>query len=53
MSVIFTFLNVLGIFGSLRKSSGVCGYVRLSRKFLALRKGTLPSSVTVSSTGEV
>lgn len=52
-SVIFTFLNVLGIFGSLRKSSGVCGYVRLSRKFLALRKGTLPSSVTVSSTGEV
>ena len=47
--LIFTILNVFGIFGSLRKSSGVCGYVRLSRKFLALRKETLPSSVTVSS----
>ena len=47
--LIFTILNVFGIFGSLRKSSGVCVYVRLSRKFLALRKGTLPSSVTVSS----
>ena len=48
-SLIFTFLNDFGIFENLRKSSGVCGYVRLSRKFLGLRKGTLPSSVTVSS----